>query len=202
MDESEFQRKEYAPSTEVHIVRAETYWLRYCEVVLQGSDPWYLDLRANKNGKRKPPVKSRQSLTTFWCNFRLAVERAVNVKVNKLIDVSLVRNGLAHLGKIYKLKTDKTMNREMTMDGLKRQIETTLCTPEKSFILGELRILAVLFLLLVAPAGSRPASILKLRFRHLRISLNRDPEDPNGYPRLLIQLHLEFTKQYLGPKAT
>lgn len=62
---------------------------RYCQVVLRKKDPvnciqeltfnevyfflkWYLDLRANQNGQRKPPVKSRQSLTTFWGNFRIA----------------------------------------------------------------------------------------------------------------------------------
>lgn len=28
MDETDFQRKEYAPSTEVHIVRAEAHWRR------------------------------------------------------------------------------------------------------------------------------------------------------------------------------
>lgn len=190
---------------------------------------WYLDLRANQKGKRKPRVKSRQSLTTFWCNFRIAVERAVNMKVNKLIDISLVRNvspsatstrglqssicprnlrkltslqGLAKLGKIYNLTTEKRQNREMTIDNLKRQIETTLSTPDKSFRLGELRILAVLFLLLMVPAGSRPNSVLKLQFKHLRISLNRDPANPNGPARLLIQLRLEFTKRYLGSKAT
>lgn len=34
---------------------------------------------------------------------------------------------------------------------------------EKDFELGELRVLAVLFLLLLAPQGSRPASILQMR---------------------------------------
>lgn len=28
MDETEFQRKEYAPLTEAHIMRTKTYWLR------------------------------------------------------------------------------------------------------------------------------------------------------------------------------
>lgn len=50
------------------------------------------------------------------------------------------------------------------------QIETTLSTTEKYFRLGEQRILAVVFLLLLAPAGSRPDSILKIRLGNLRLS--------------------------------
>lgn len=51
----------------------------------------------------------------------------------------------------------------MTLDDLKLHIETTLRTTSKDFKLGELRILAVLFLLLLAPQGSRPQSILNVR---------------------------------------
>ncbi|KAI0465727.1 hypothetical protein F4859DRAFT_507826 [Xylaria cf. heliscus] len=90
----------------------------------------------------------------------------------------------------------------MTLQDLKDQIECTLCTTEKTFELGELRILAVLFLLLLAPQGSRPTSILMLRFGDIKVLLVRDPTNPDGLPRLVIQLSLEYTKQYLGPKAT
>lgn len=51
----------------------------------------------------------------------------------------------------------------MTLDDLKRQIEMTLCSTESDFKLGEVRVLAVLFLLLLAPQGSRPQSILNIR---------------------------------------
>lgn len=86
----------------------------------------------------------------------------------------------------------------MTINDLKDQIETTLSTTKKSFDLGELRILAVLFLLLLAPAGSRPTSILRLRFGDIRVALARDPE--GGPHKILIRFTLEFTKSYLGTK--
>ncbi len=86
----------------------------------------------------------------------------------------------------------------MTTDDLKLQIETTLGTTKKSFKLGELRILAVLFLLLLAPAGARPTSILRLRFGDLHPVLARDPE--GGPPKILIWFSLAFTKTYLGEK--
>src|SRR5207247_10839706 len=86
----------------------------------------------------------------------------------------------------------------MAIGDLKEQIETTLGTTKKSFRLGELRILYVLFLLLLAPTGARPASVLRLRFGDIRVVLARDPE---GAPhKILIKFTLEFTKTYLGTK--
>lgn len=86
----------------------------------------------------------------------------------------------------------------MTIEDLKEQIKTTITTTKKSFKLGELRILAVLFLLLLAPAGARPASILRLRFRYIQLALARDPE--GGPYNILIRFTLAFTKTYLGVK--
>lgn len=49
------------------------------------------------------------------------------------------------------MQHDKRVNRSMTTNSLKLQIETALRTVKKSFRLGELRILNVLFFLLLAP---------------------------------------------------
>lgn len=90
----------------------------------------------------------------------------------------------------------------MTIEDLKIHLDTILCTTERTFKLGEQRIMAILFMLLLAPAGSRPTSILEMRFGDLEIVLRRDGKDPkNGPKRLLIRMKLEFTKKYLGPKA-
>lgn len=51
----------------------------------------------------------------------------------------------------------------MSLSDLKLHIETFLCTTDQDFKLGEIRILAVLFLLLLAPQGSRPQSILDVK---------------------------------------
>lgn len=88
----------------------------------------------------------------------------------------------------------------MTIDDLKLQLDTILRTTEKSFKLGELRILAILYLLLLAPAGSRPRSILNIRFKDIRVLLVRDPN--HGPHRLLIKISLRHTKRYLGAKLT
>ena len=86
----------------------------------------------------------------------------------------------------------------MTIDGLEDQVETTLSTTEKSFELGEIRILAALFLLMLAPAGSRPMSVLLLRFGDIRVVLSRDPD--GGPHNIMVKYTLEFTKTFLGAK--
>lgn len=87
----------------------------------------------------------------------------------------------------------------MTLADLTKQIDTTIRTTERAFKTGEVRVLAVLCLLLLAPAGSRIASILQLRFGHIKLSLVRDPQ--GGPHKVVIKFSLEFTKQYLGEKA-
>ena len=86
----------------------------------------------------------------------------------------------------------------MTVDSLKKHILKILSTTEKSFRLGEFRLLIVLFLQLMSPTGSRPQSLLFTRFRDLRLSLVRDPD---GGPHLIaIRFTPEHTKGYLGSK--
>ena len=80
----------------------------------------------------------------------------------------------------------------MSLEDLKRQLLTTLSTTEKSFRLSKQRILAMLFLLLMAPQGSHGSSILTLQYKHIKVILVQNPEDPNGPPRLIIRFTLEY----------
>ncbi|KAI0401416.1 hypothetical protein F4802DRAFT_601133 [Xylaria palmicola] len=131
---------------------------------------WHLHQKTGKSGKRKRKITKQKSLAF--------------VKLG-------AKNGLRH---------DTRINRCMSVEDLKKQITTTLCTSEKAYKLGEIRILAVLFLLLLAPAGARPTSILLLRYQDIEITLIRDPK-ASGVHKLVIKFTLGFTKQYLGPKA-
>lgn len=84
------------------------------------------------------------------------------------------------------------------IDTLKNMIKTTLSTNKRSFKRGEIRVLAALFLLLLAPAGARPTAILELRFKDICLVLARDPE--GGPHNILIRFTPRFTKTYLGAK--
>ncbi|KAL1894085.1 hypothetical protein Cpir12675_003820 [Ceratocystis pirilliformis] len=75
--------------------------------------------------------------------------------------------------------------------------QSTISTTYKSSKLRELRIPTVLFLLL-ASVGTRPTSILHLRFGDIRVALERDPE--GGPHKLLIRFTLAFIKTYLRVK--
>lgn len=86
----------------------------------------------------------------------------------------------------------------MSLDDLKDQIEITLNTTEKIFKIGEQHILAVLFLLLLAPAGSRPDSILSIQLRDIQLALHRPKVGP---VQLIIYLRLEKTKSNRGQKG-
>ncbi|KAF4331872.1 C2H2 finger domain protein [Fusarium beomiforme] len=96
--------------------------------------------------------------------------------------------------------SERRENRCMTIEDLQRQAETTISTTKQRFHLGEHRIYALLFLLLIAPSGSRPRALLFLRFGDLELSLARDPLD--GPHRILIRFRLRFTKTFLGEKET
>ncbi|KAK5637510.1 hypothetical protein RRF57_013225 [Xylaria bambusicola] len=191
----------------------------FCDKILQTSDwkaqylritiqilynflRWHLNQTTGKGGRQKKCTSKGKSLVTFWCMFRLAFQRAHGFKINKVVDCDKITNAIANLQNDHALDHNTRENRSMTLQDLKDQIEATLKTTEKSFKLGELRILAVLFLLLLAPQGARPHSILKLRFGDLQLFLVRDPTDVNGSPRLVIRLAMHYTKRYLGPKAT
>ncbi|KAE9566472.1 hypothetical protein CGMCC3_g17382 [Colletotrichum fructicola] len=211
-NEDVYACQDYSLGTTALLDAVADQWRQFCLVLkrnvadcyatislglLHGFFDWVLCQKVGKNGRRKRGVKKKSSLGTYWKVFRLVFERAVGDKMDPKLNRGMHRV-LRDLAKRYGLSEQRRANRGMTIDDLKQQIETTLGTTRKSFKLGELRILAVLFLLLLAPAGSRPEATLKLRFKDIKVSLARDPE--GGPHRLLLRLTPEFTKTYLGEK--
>ncbi|KJZ72256.1 hypothetical protein HIM_08398 [Hirsutella minnesotensis 3608] len=158
---------------------------------------WSLNQKIGKDGRKRRGIKKSSSLGTYWKVFRLVFERATGDKLDSKMNRRM-HKVLRHLSKKHNLSDQKRANRAMTIEDLKEQIETIISTTKKSFGLGELRVLAVLFLLLLAPAGARPTSILRLRFGDIRLVLARDPE--GGPHNILIRFTLAFTKTYLGVK--
>jgi hypothetical protein len=77
-------------------------------------------------------------------------------------------------------------------------LQTNLTTTKKRYTHGRHRITIALFLQLAGFSGNRPQAILDLRYRHIVVSLLRDPK--GGPHRILIEFTCEFTKQFLGVK--
>ncbi|KAL4404021.1 C2H2 finger domain-containing protein [Colletotrichum abscissum] len=211
-NEDSFACQDYSLGTTVLLDAVEGQWHQFCAVIKRDVQQcyatistsimhtffdWLLNQKVGKDGRRKRGIKKKSSLGTYWKVFRLVYERAVGDKLDPKLNRSMHRV-LRRLSKRHSMNEQRRANRCMVIEDLMQQNETTLSTTKKSFKLGELRILAVLFLLLLAPAGSRPTATLNLRFKDIRVALARDPE--GGPHKLLLRLTPEFTKTYLGEK--
>ena len=86
----------------------------------------------------------------------------------------------------------------MYVEDLTRVLETNLVTTEKKYSHGRYRIQAQLYLQLGGFTANRPKALLSLCYRHVRVTLLRDPE--GGPHRVLLELTFEFTKEFLGIK--
>lgn len=88
----------------------------------------------------------------------------------------------------------------MTIEDLNTIMRGIFETTGKCFKLGIIYLEVALALFLIAPAGSRPGSMLHLRFGNIYLILVRDTK--KGRPnKLLIEFTLSFMKRYLGAKA-
>jgi hypothetical protein len=86
----------------------------------------------------------------------------------------------------------------MYVEDLAEYARVLLTTREMTFQLGWLRIQLILFCQLAGITGNRPEALVQLRYRHLKLTLIRDHNNPR--PRLFIELTAEFTKGFLGMK--
>jgi len=94
------------------------------------------------------------------------------------------------------LSDEKRESAIMYVEDLAEYARVLLTTTKMTFEIGWLRIEHILFGQLGGITGNRPEAILELRYRHLRLTLIRDPN--GGTPRLFIELTAEFIKGYLG----
>lgn len=77
-------------------------------------------------------------------------------------------------------------------------LQTNITTTEKKYPHGRYRIQVQLYLQLGGFTANRPSAILSLCYRHIQITLLRDPE--GGPYQLLLKFTFEFTKKILGVK--
>ena len=96
------------------------------------------------------------------------------------------------------LDNTKRESATMYVEDLAEFARVLLTTREMTFPLGWSRLQLILFCQLAGITGNRPEALLQLRYRHLKLTLIRDLNNPR--PRLLIELTAEFTKGFLGMK--
>ncbi|KND86183.1 hypothetical protein TOPH_09202 [Tolypocladium ophioglossoides CBS 100239] len=205
--------KRYAPRTTKQLDGIEWRWNEYCKFTRR--DPvhtmhdisintasaffrWVMKQTTGYKGRKLPGLKSFYSLELYWKDFRLVYRRLTKKRIDRDLDDKML-NVIRELAEEYGLSYQRRENRCMSMRDLELQAETTMVTTRKKFRIGEHRIVALLFLLLIAPSGSRPEALLHLRYGDIKVVLSRDPD--GGPHKALIRFSLHFTKTFLGPKA-
>lgn len=158
---------------------------------------WLLNQRQGKGGRKRRGTKYASSLGTYWKVFRLVYERATGDKIDGKTNRSMhkVLRKLAKKHGLKKIGRDKAC---MYVEDLTEVLHTNLTTTEKKYTHGRYRLQAQLYLQLGGFAANRPTALLSLCYRHIKVTLLRDPE--GGPHRVLLEFTFEFTKEFLRIK--
>ncbi|KAL4891366.1 hypothetical protein BDV59DRAFT_203545 [Aspergillus ambiguus] len=211
-DEKDYTKEDYGKGTTALLNRVEEKWSQFC--IFLRRDPqkefahlsirimytfleWVLNLRRGKDGRRLPGTKCKSSLDTFWKVFRLVYERETSNKITKQMNRQM-RRVIRRLATKHKLSSKGRDKPPMDVEDLTKVVETTVSTTKKKFGHGRHRIELALFLQLAGLTTNRPQAILNLRYRHIHVSMLRDPQ--GGPHRIIIEFTFEFTKEWLGAK--
>ncbi|KAF2682551.1 hypothetical protein K458DRAFT_307420 [Lentithecium fluviatile CBS 122367] len=211
-DEQEYTKEDYADSSTRLLDRMEDQW-NQCWTYLRKDHyrayatvsvatlytffDWLLGQRRGKGGRKRRGTKLTSSLGTYWKIFRLVYERATGVKLDGKMNRSMhkVLRKLAKKHGLKKIGRDKAC---MYVKDLALVLQTNLVTAEKRYPHGRYRIQAQLYLQLGGFTANRPQALLGLCYRHIQVTLLRDPE--GGPHRVLLKFTFEFTKEFLEIK--
>ncbi|OJD21219.1 hypothetical protein ACJ73_07443 [Blastomyces percursus] len=214
---------DYSPGTRILIARLEDHWQRYCKKkeAEPSADPkwrdpvdalralgrrdlylffnWRFKLKLGKGGRRLKGTKKSSALKGDWKNFLRYYEGTSGTKIDARL-MRLTRMSLRRLAKKHGLDTQEKEKTPVYVEDMSSLQETTLRTQEKRFWLGLQRMQICLYNLLGLFTLNRKSAILSLRYRDLRVSLQRDP---SGGPHLpTVEFSYEFTKKHLGLTQT
>ncbi len=98
----------------------------------------------------------------------------------------------------HKLTNQKREKMAVDVEDLAGILQTNLTTTKKKYGHGRYRIQLALFLQLAGFSANRPQAVLDLCYRHIIVTLMRDPQ--GGPHKILLEFTYEFTKQFLGAK--
>ncbi|OJD11104.1 hypothetical protein AJ78_08054 [Emergomyces pasteurianus Ep9510] len=159
---------------------------------------WVLNQRHDKGGRRCQRLKYQSSLETYWKIFRLVYEREMKEKIDQEISLRVIKNVIPKLARLYRLKKGRRKKSVVYLNDLVKVVETTVTTTKKKFGHGRQRILLCLFFQLVGFLVNRLQALLNLCYRHIKITLLKDPD--GGLNNILIKFTVEFAKTFLGEK--
>lgn len=102
------------------------------------------------------------------------------------------------LAKKYGLTSEGHAKATAYIEDLVLLAKKTVKARRKRFRHGRNRVQLLLFLQLAGFTANRPGALLELCYRHIRVTLLRDPT--GGPNQILLEFTFEFTKTFLGTK--
>ncbi|KAG9247325.1 hypothetical protein BJ878DRAFT_532639 [Calycina marina] len=147
-----------------------------------------LDQCRGKKGRRVCGIKSSSTLGTYWKIFRLIYDEAndANTTASSTARCTGYR-------KEHKLSNKKRGKTAVYLEDLVGILQTNLTTTKK-YGHGRHRIQLALFHHLAGFSANRPQAVLDLCYRHIVVTLLRDPL--GGPRRILLEFSYEFIKQF------
>ncbi|PYH95099.1 C2H2 finger domain protein [Aspergillus ellipticus CBS 707.79] len=181
---------------------AELKWCNAGEALRQATSNdmyrflnWCLKLQYNPDGRLLKGYTKASALEADWKFLRTYYTQVTGHTMSKMMGDE-VRTGIRYLIDKYSLDTQPRENVPVYIEDMVPFNETILRTREKRFHLGFQRILLCLYITLGLFTINRKNAILHLQFKHLQISLQKDPQ--GGPPIPMIELQPRFVKSYLG----
>ncbi|KAH1515597.1 hypothetical protein KXX29_009720 [Aspergillus fumigatus] len=200
-------------------LRLKDRWARYCrtKAIEPSADPkwedaedalrqaspndmhrflnWCLKLEYNSDGRRLKGYKKASALQADWKYFRLYYTKVTKQEMSKEMG-DAVRTGMRHLIDKRGLDKQPRANTPVYIEDMVPFNETILQTREKRFHLGFQRIILCLYNTIGLFTVNRKQAMLHLQFKHLQITLQRDPH--GGPPVPMIEIEPQFVKSVLG----
>ncbi|OJD22678.1 hypothetical protein ACJ73_05976, partial [Blastomyces percursus] len=156
---------------------------------------WRFGLKLGKGGRRLKGTNKSSALNGDWKFFLRYYEGATGTKVDGRL-MRLMRKSLRRLAKKHGLDTQEKEKTPVYVEDMSPLQETALRTQEKRFWLSLQRMQICLYNLLGLFTLNRKSAILNLRYRDLRVSLQRDPSSGPHLPT--VEFRYSFTKKHLG----
>ncbi|KAL8671525.1 MAG: hypothetical protein Q9168_003970 [Polycauliona sp. 1 TL-2023] len=103
------------------------------------------------------------------------------------------------LTKDHGLRTAKKQKPVLYAEDEFELLKTLYMSPESTFENERYRIQLALIMQLAGITGNRPAALLGIQYRHIKVTLMPDPQG-SELPRVLIEILFNHTKGYLGGK--
>ncbi|EEH39300.2 hypothetical protein PAAG_01762 [Paracoccidioides lutzii Pb01] len=144
-----------------------------------------------KDGQRIPGIGTVSSLETLWKQYFQVYMADTGHPIDDLV-IAQAQDVIALVADEKKLSWEKRPKGTMYVDDLAEFARVMLATTDMLFLIGWLLIQPILFCHLAGITGNRPAALLELRYRHLQLTLIRNPL--GGTPRLTTESLLNLLR--------